>query len=108
MAGSLGPILAAGAIVYGNAVIVNGQPAYGPDQSRIIVATLVSAAGLSLMERAMPATATALAWLALASVLLVRVDPKTPSPLESFASYLNTGGDARVGSQPTTRTGRSA
>jgi hypothetical protein len=106
--GSLGPILAAGGIVYGNAVLVNKQPAYNQAQAQIIVATLVSAAGLSLMEKAMPATATALAWLALASVLLVRVDPKTPSPLESFAAWLDTGGTARIGSQPTTRTGRSA
>jgi hypothetical protein len=108
MPGSLGPILAAGGITYGNAVLVNNQSPYNPAQARIIVATLISAAGLSLMEKAMPATATAVAWLALASVLLVRVDPKTPSPLESFASWLNTGGDARIGSQTTTRTGRSA
>jgi hypothetical protein len=84
---STGPILAAGGIVAFNAVVVVGREPVS--QTPVAVATLLAAAGLSLWERAMPRTATAVAWLALAATLLVRVDPATPSPIESFATWYN-------------------
>lgn len=87
MSASTGPILAAGGIVIFNAVIVNMK--VPQSQTPVAVATLLAAAGLSLFERAMPRTAVALAWLALAGTLLVRVDPSTPSPIESFGAWYN-------------------
>lgn len=87
MAGSTGPILAAGSIVIFNAVVVNRvQPV---TQTRVAVATLITAAGLALAEKAVPRAAVALSWLILASTLLVRVDPKTPSPIESLNTFIN-------------------
>jgi len=82
MAASTGPILAAGGIVIFNQVIVEGRPVH--QQNRVVVATLLAAGGLYLWEQAMPRTAVAVAWLALLSTLIVRVDPATPSPIESF------------------------
>ncbi len=82
---STGPILAAGGVVVFNAVVVNLRTP--TSQTPVIVATLLAAAGLNLWERAMPRTATAVAWLALVSTLLVRVDANTPSPVESFGRW---------------------
>lgn len=111
MAQSTGPILAAGGIVFANKVIVQGDPPWTQATAQVGVATLVAAAGLSLLGKAMPATASAIAWLTLATVLLVRVEPKTPSPLESFASWLESGREGRIGTtaqQTIPRAGRSA
>ena len=87
MSESTGPILAAGGIVIFNAVVVNTKTP--SSQTPVFVAALISAAGLSLWERAMPRTAVAVAWLALLATLIVRVDPQTPSPLESFGAWYN-------------------
>jgi len=85
MGESTGPILAAGGVVAFNAIIVNGQPPIA--QTRTMVGTLIAAAGLSLLEKPFPRVAVALAWLTLASVLLVRVDRNTPSPIETFTKW---------------------
>jgi hypothetical protein len=85
MGASTGPMLAAGALVVGNAVIVNNRDPR--TQARVVVATLIGAAGLSLLESALPRTATALSWLILVGVLLVPIDPVTPAPLESFQRW---------------------
>jgi hypothetical protein len=85
MAGSTGPIMAAGGIVVFNNVIVMGQAPI--ENTRIVVGTLIAAGGLAMLERAAPQVATALAWLALVAVLLVRVTPNTPSPVESFQAW---------------------
>ena len=85
MAESTGPILAAGALVAGNAIIVNNRDPRS--QTPVVVATLVVAAGLALAERPFPAAAVAFAWVTLMTVILVRVDPNTPSPAESFANW---------------------
>lgn len=87
MSASTGPIVAAGAITVFNAVIVNERPL--PTQARVIVGTAIAAGGLFLLETAVPRAAVAVSWLALAAVLLVRVDPATPSPAESFAAWWN-------------------
>jgi hypothetical protein len=84
---STGPILAAAGIVAFNAVVVHEKTPMS--QTPVFVAAALAAGGLSLWERAMPATATAVAWLALLGVLLVRVDPVTPSPVESFSLWYN-------------------
>lgn len=85
MGASTGPVLAAVAVVVGNAVIIHDQT--WASQARTVVGGAVVAGGLSLMEKPFPAASTAFAWLVLASVLLVRVNPNVPSPLESFAAW---------------------
>jgi hypothetical protein len=82
MAASTGPMLAAGAIVIGHAVIVLDKDPR--TQTRVVVATLIGAGGLALLESGLPQVAVGLAWLILIGVLLVPVDPTTPAPLESF------------------------
>lgn len=89
MSQSTGPILAAGAIVAFNAIVVQGENPV--DQTRTLIGTLVAAAGLSLLERPLPGVAVGLAWLALVGVLFVRVDPTTPSPVEAFSIWLQKG-----------------
>lgn len=82
MSATTGPILTAGGIVIFNAVVIHERNPRS--QTPVLVATLIAAGALNLWERAMPRTATAFAWLALLSTLLVRADPATPSPIESF------------------------
>ncbi len=85
MAASTGPVIAAGGVVVFNAVIIQQKPLLS--QQRIIIGAVIAAMGLSLWENAMPRTAVAMSWLILASTLLVRVDPATPSPIESFQQW---------------------
>lgn len=85
MGASTGPILAAGAISLGNEMIVAGKPI----NLRIITGTAIAAGGLVLIERLSPGLAKGLAWLALMTVLLVRVDPDVPAPLEAFNTWYN-------------------
>jgi hypothetical protein len=89
MAQSTGPILAIGAITLVNASILHGQPV----NWRIPVATAGAAMLFALGEQVTPVAPLfgGLAWLALATVLLVRVDPKVPSPSESLLSWWNSG-----------------
>lgn len=89
MAASTGPIVVAGAIVVGNAVVVHERPPI--ELTSVAVGTLIAAGGLALWEQAMPRTATAIAWLALLSVLLVRVRPDVPAPVESLQQFLGWG-----------------
>lgn len=86
MSATTGPIAAAVLVVAGNAVIVQDKPP--TSQTRVIVGGIVAGAGLALWEKAMPQTAVAFSWLVLLTVLLVRVDPTTPAPLESIRNWL--------------------
>lgn len=79
-----GPILATGAITLGNQVLVGGKPI----DWRIPVGTGIAAALLALAEHGWPDGAVAISWLALVSVLFVRVDPAVPAPTESFVKWL--------------------
>jgi hypothetical protein len=88
VAASTGPILAAGGIVIFNAVIVHAEPP--ASQNRVVVATLIAAGGLALLEAGFPSTAVAIAWTALIATLIVRAEPNTPSPVESFQKWINT------------------
>jgi len=87
MAASTGPILGAGAVTVFNAVIVQGR--LPQTQSKVIVGTLIAAGGLALLEAGFPTTAVTLSWTILLVTLLVRTDPATPSPIESFQQWLN-------------------
>lgn len=88
MARTVGPILVIGAITVANESIVNDKPI----NWRVPVATAIAAAAFSLAEKAWEDGAVALAYLALVSVLFVRLDPKVPAPVESFAAWWNPGG----------------
>jgi hypothetical protein len=93
MAASTGPVIAIGAITLVNTVVLNNGPD-APGQSpavRIAVATTIGALGFAFWEKFMPRTATAVAWVALLTVLLVRLEPGKPAPLETLANwYSNT------------------
>jgi hypothetical protein len=88
MARTVGPILAIGAITVANQSIVNDAPI----QWRVPVATAIAAGIFALAEKAWEEGAVALAYLALVSVLFVRLDPATPAPVESFVTWWNSGG----------------
>ena len=83
MARSTGPILAIGAITIVNESVVHGRPI----DVRVPVGTAVAAGLLALVERGWERGAVALAWVALGTVLLSRVDPAVPAPAESFLSW---------------------
>lgn len=87
MAASTGPVLAIGAITLANNVIVHSKPL--ADQAKVIVGTGITAVALGLLEQASPGLAVGLAWLALVTLLLTRIDPKVPAPLESIANWYN-------------------
>lgn len=87
MARSTGPILAAGAITMANQSLLGNQP----PNFRVALATGAAAGMLSLLEQVLPDFAVALSWLALSTVLLVRVDPRNPSPVESFSDWWQRG-----------------
>lgn len=69
MAASTGPIVAAGAITYANAVLGNGKS--WDSQLVIPVGTAIAAAMLALFERASAPLAVGIAWIALVTSLLV-------------------------------------
>lgn len=87
MAKSTGPVVAAAAITTFTGVIVHGRPVL--DGVRIAVAGGIAAGGLYLIEQVWPEGAVALSWLALITVLLVRLDPKVPAPAEAVANWIN-------------------
>jgi hypothetical protein len=88
MAQSTGPILAIGGITMMNQTILNNKPI----DWRVPIATGFLAGGFALFEKGNVKLATGVAWIALLTVLLARVDPKVPSPVESLLKYWNSGG----------------
>jgi hypothetical protein len=87
MARSTGPILAMGAITIVNQTIVHDEPM----DWRVPIATGMAAAAFALMERGWEEGVVGLAWLALVSVLFVRLKPNVPSPVESMLSFWEGG-----------------
>lgn len=83
MARSTGPILAMGAITLGNSVIVHGRPM----DWRIPIATGFAAGAFALLEHGWEQGAVGVAWLALVSVVFVRLQPNVPSPVESLVNF---------------------
>lgn len=83
MSATTGPILAMGGITLFNSMILNGRP-YDP---KVPIATGIAAGAFALAEHAWPKGATALAWLALITVLISRVQPGVPAPVESLAVW---------------------
>ncbi|MBG0819139.1 hypothetical protein HS045_33945 [Planomonospora sp. ID82291] len=56
---------------------------------RVPVATAFAAGAFALLEKPAPTLAVGMAWVALATVLLARVDPKTPAPVETLLKAWN-------------------
>lgn len=88
MSKTTGPILALGAVTIANKTVFNDEPM----DWRIPIATGLLAVGASLGERAFPDGAQILAWTALLATLVTRLDPKTPSPVESALSWWRQSG----------------
>lgn len=82
-----GPVLATGAITLANNVIFNSKPF----DWRVPVATGIAAGAFALAEKAWPEGATALAWMALITILITRVDPNVPSPVETLNNWWKKG-----------------
>ncbi len=87
MADTTGTILTIGAITMANQVIVNKQPI----DWKVPIATGLAAGMFALAEKGWHDGAVMLAYVALVTTLFVRVDPKTPSPLESFNNWYQKG-----------------
>lgn len=85
MARSTGPILAVGAVTMVNQSVFNGQDL----DWRVPIATAFAALGLALLEKPVPKLAVGVAWISLLTVLLTRVDPKTPAPTETLLKIWN-------------------
>lgn len=83
MARSTGPILALGGITIFNSTVVHDQPI----DWQIPVATGIAAGMLALLERVSAGLATGIAYTALLTVLLTRLDPAVPSPVESLLDW---------------------
>lgn len=83
MARSTGPILAVGAITMANQTLLNGKPI----DYRVPIAAGLTAAGFALLEKGWEDGAVALAYLALLSVIFVRLEPSTPAPVESLLKW---------------------
>lgn len=85
MAKTTGPILAIGAITVGNSVIANKKPM----DWRVPIATGIAAGVFALAEKGWQEGAVMLSYVALVTVLFVRVQPGTPAPVESFVKFVN-------------------
>lgn len=81
-----GPVLAIGAITLANNVLFNDKPF----DWRVPIATGISTGAFALAEKAWPKGAIALAWMALVTILITRVDPKVPSPVETLNNWWKT------------------
>lgn len=81
-----GPVLAIGAITVANNVLFNNKPF----DWRVPIATGIAAGAFALGEKAWPQGATALAWMALVTILITRIDPKVPSPVETLNHWWKT------------------
>lgn len=78
-----GPVLAIGAITLANNVLFNGQEF----DWRVPIATGIATGAFALAEKAWPEGATALAWMALVTILITRVNPRVPSPVETLNNW---------------------
>lgn len=87
MSRTIGPVAAITGVTLFNDVIMHNVDIQ--KEQRVIVGGIVVAVSLALVEQIAPDLAVGVAWLGLVTVLLVRIDPKVPSPLETFANWYN-------------------
>lgn len=85
MAASTGPVLAIGAITIANRTLFNDKPM----DWKVPIATAIAAVLFAGAERAIGSGAVKVAYLALITVVLARVDPSVPSPAESALRWFN-------------------
>lgn len=85
MAKTTGPVLAIGGITIANRVLFNDKPM----DWRIPIATGITAMGFALVEKGWEKGAVTLAWLALITVLITRIDPGVPAPVETLDKWFN-------------------
>jgi hypothetical protein len=88
MSQTTGPILATGAITVVNQTIFHDKAM----DWRVPVATGLAAIGFGLAERVWPKGVVILAWTVFGTVLLTRMQPDVPSPVESALSWWNKSG----------------
>lgn len=94
MAETTGPILALGAITVANRSVFHDKPM----DWRPLVATGLAALAFAGAEKVWGPGARMLAWTALISVCLTRVEADVPSPVESALAWWN-GGAATASSK---------
>lgn len=94
MSKTTGPIIALGAVTIANRTIFNDQPM----DWRIPIATGLLAMGANLAEKGFPDGAQVLAWTALLATLVTRLEPGTPSPVESALAWWKQTGKKSGGS----------
>lgn len=87
MAKSTGIILAVGGVTMFNQVILNKQEI----DWRVPVATGFATVSFALLEKVNEKLTVGVAWVALLTVLLVRVNPKKPAPVETLLKMWNRG-----------------
>lgn len=87
MAKSTGIIIAVGGVTMFNQVILTKQDV----DWRVPVGTAFAAVSFSLLEKANEKLTVGVAWVALLTVLLVRIDPKQPAPVETLLKIWNGG-----------------
>jgi hypothetical protein len=87
MAKSTGVVLAVGGVTMFNQVILNRQEI----DWRVPVATGFAAISFALLEKVNEKLTVGVAWVALLTVLLVRVNPKQPAPVETLLKVWNRG-----------------
>jgi hypothetical protein len=92
MARTTGPILAIGAITVAADVLPGGEL-----DMRVPVATGIAAGLFALVERTWEDGAVALAYVALVTILLVRVQPGRPSPTERILQWWQAGDQPTAG-----------
>lgn len=87
MAKSTGIILAVGGITIFNDVVLNSEDI----DWRVPIGTAFGAIVFALLEKVNQPITVGVAWVALLSVLLARVDPKKPAPVETLLKMWNEG-----------------
>lgn len=80
-----GPILATGLATIANQTVFNNQPM----DWRVPIATGLAALGFNMAERVWPTGASILAWSTFITVMIARVKPGVPSPVESAVAWWN-------------------
>ncbi len=86
MSRSTGPVLAIGGITMANQIIFDNGPADWDSGARVVVATGLVAGMLSIVERAAPDLAVALAWATFATMMLTTLNGR-PSPTERLIAW---------------------
>lgn len=87
MSKALGPILATGAVTIVNRTVFHDKPM----DWRVPIATGFAGIGFVMFEKAAPEFAVIVAWTAFLTIMLTRVDPGVPSPVESALQWWKKG-----------------